>query len=154
MLFCIIRFILIIHIIVQVIIHIIVHFALFNCLVLVHTKNNGVQRVNCSPFPAKPFHCSHHLDIWSWLGRRVSILAPLLCHQILSGMLGVCFCYQHLLWLILDPSPSNAHSYQCWKHMTILRMTIISILFIMVIIRVILINAFEAGCSRVLYEID
>ena len=39
---------------------------------------------------------------WSWLGRRVSIMAPLLCRRILSGMLGVCFCSQHLLWLTLD----------------------------------------------------
>ncbi len=31
------------------------HFALYNCLVLGHTKNNGVHRVYCNPFPAKPF---------------------------------------------------------------------------------------------------
>ena len=30
------------------------HFALYNCLVLGHTKYNGVQRVYCNPFPAKP----------------------------------------------------------------------------------------------------
>jgi hypothetical protein len=39
------------------------NFALFNCLVLGHTKYNGVQRVYCNPFPAKPFHCSHRLDM-------------------------------------------------------------------------------------------
>ena len=39
------------------------HFALFNCLVLGHTKYKGVQRVYCNPFPAKPFHGSHHLDM-------------------------------------------------------------------------------------------
>ena len=35
-----------------------------NCLVLGHTKYNGVQRVQvyCNPFPAKPFHGSHRLD--------------------------------------------------------------------------------------------
>ncbi len=36
------------------------HFALFNCLVIGHTKYKGVQRVYCNPFPAKPFHGSHH----------------------------------------------------------------------------------------------
>ncbi len=41
------------------------HFALFNCLVLGHTKytGNGVQRVYCNPFPAKTFHGSHRMDI-------------------------------------------------------------------------------------------
>jgi hypothetical protein len=32
--------------------------ALFNCLVLGHTKHNG-----CNPLPAKTFHGSHRLDI-------------------------------------------------------------------------------------------
>jgi hypothetical protein len=31
------------------------HIALYNCLVLGHTKYNGVQRVCCNQFPAKPF---------------------------------------------------------------------------------------------------
>jgi hypothetical protein len=35
------------------------HFALFNCLVLGHTKYKGVQRVYCNLFPAKMFHGSH-----------------------------------------------------------------------------------------------
>ncbi len=43
------------------------HFALYNCLVLGHTKYNGVQRVYCNQFPAKPFygpnHGSHRLDL-------------------------------------------------------------------------------------------
>ncbi len=39
------------------------HFALYNCLVLGHTKYNGVQRVYCNPYPAKHFHCSHRLDM-------------------------------------------------------------------------------------------
>jgi hypothetical protein len=39
------------------------HFALFNCLVLGHTKYKGVQRVYCNPFPAKPFQGSHRLDM-------------------------------------------------------------------------------------------
>ncbi len=32
------------------------HFALYNCLVLGHTKYNRVQRVYCNPFPQKPYH--------------------------------------------------------------------------------------------------
>ncbi len=39
------------------------HFGLFNCLVIGHSKYKGVQRVNCNPFPAKPFHGSHRLDL-------------------------------------------------------------------------------------------
>ena len=72
--FCIIRIILIIRIMVQVTALLGTlefqesakrkgHFALFNCLVLGHTKYNGVQRVYCNPFPAKPFHGSHRLDM-------------------------------------------------------------------------------------------
>ena len=38
------------------------HFALYNCLVLGHTKFPGVQRIYCSPFPAKKFYGSHRLD--------------------------------------------------------------------------------------------
>ena len=38
------------------------HFALFNYLVLGHTKYSGVQRVYCNPFPAKTFHASHRMD--------------------------------------------------------------------------------------------
>jgi hypothetical protein len=74
MLFCIIRFILIIHIIVQATALLKTlefqesvqskgHFARYNCLVLGHTKYNGNLRVYCNPFPAKPFHSSHRLDI-------------------------------------------------------------------------------------------
>jgi hypothetical protein len=39
------------------------HFALYNCLVLGHTKYNGVQRVYCNPFPARPLYGSHRLDL-------------------------------------------------------------------------------------------
>ena len=38
------------------------HFALYNCLVLGHTKYKGVQRVYCNPFPTKQFYGSHRLD--------------------------------------------------------------------------------------------
>ncbi len=39
------------------------HFALYNCLVLGHTKYHGVQQVYCNPFPAKPLYGSHRLDL-------------------------------------------------------------------------------------------
>ena len=39
------------------------HFALYNCLVLGHTKYSGIQRVYCNPFLAKPFHESHSMDL-------------------------------------------------------------------------------------------
>jgi hypothetical protein len=85
---------------------------------------------------------------WSWLGRRVSIMAPLLCRQRQSGMLGFWCCFQHLLPLTLDPSPSNAHSCRHWKHTTVLRMVIISIISlisVMRIIHIILIKTFQVG---------
>jgi hypothetical protein len=33
-----------------------------NCLVLRHTKYNGVQQVYCNPFLQKQFYGSHRLD--------------------------------------------------------------------------------------------
>ncbi len=38
------------------------HFAQFNCLVLGHTKYNGVHRVYCNLFPKKMFYGSHSMD--------------------------------------------------------------------------------------------
>ncbi len=62
------------------------HFALYNCLVLGHTKYMGVQRIYCNPFPAKPFYGSHRKQF---------------------GMLEYCFCSQPLLKQTLGPSPST-----------------------------------------------
>ncbi len=131
------------------------HFALYNCFVLGHTKYNGVQRVYCNPFPAKPYHSSHHLDI-------VMIRPPGIDNGAFVVSPDTVWYARvlHLPWLTLEPSPLNAHLYQRWKHMTILRMVIIiSILCITSIICVILIYAFQAGWlefigSRVLYELD
>ena len=39
------------------------HFGLYNCLVLGHTMHNGVQRVYCNPFPAKPLYGSYRSDL-------------------------------------------------------------------------------------------
>ncbi len=38
------------------------HFALYDCLVLGHTKYSGIPRVYCNPFLAKQFHGSHCMD--------------------------------------------------------------------------------------------
>ncbi len=38
------------------------HFALFNCLVLGHTKYKGVLRVYCNPSPNQMFYGSHRMD--------------------------------------------------------------------------------------------
>ena len=38
------------------------HFAVYNCLVLGHTKYSGVQRVYCNPFLTKMFYGSHRID--------------------------------------------------------------------------------------------
>ncbi len=48
------------------------HFALFNCLVLGHTKYNGVQRVYCNPLQAKTCHGSHRLPV----GFQVVMIRP------------------------------------------------------------------------------
>ena len=102
---------------------------------------NGFTAIH---FPPNPFTAAIAWT-WSWSGRLVSIMAALLCRQIQSGMLRFCCCSLHLLWLTLDPSPSNAHSYQRWKHTMILRMVIISINYIMAFIASILIIPFQAG---------
>ncbi len=39
------------------------HFALYNCLVLGHTKYSGIQMVYCNPFLAKQFHGSNCMDL-------------------------------------------------------------------------------------------
>ncbi len=106
------------------------HFALYNCLVLCHTKYSGVQRVYCCPFPAKPFYSSHRLELIMIRPPGIDnhrIMEPSLCHQLLSGMLGFYFCSRLLLRLTLGPSPLPAivHSCRHWNHVTILRMVII-----------------------------
>ncbi len=76
------------------------HFALYNCLMLGHTKYKGVQRVYWNPFPKKLFYGSHRLD-------PVMIRLPGIkqggswSHLILCGMLGFCFFFQPLLLQIL-----------------------------------------------------
>jgi len=77
------------------------HFALYNCLMLGHTKYKGVQRVYCNPFPKKPFYGSHRLDPESWFVRLVSSHGGSWSHLILCGMLGFCFFSQPLLLQIL-----------------------------------------------------
>jgi hypothetical protein len=109
------------------------HFALYNCLVLGHTKYNGVQRVYCNPFPAKPPFGSHRLDL-------VMILPP----GIDNGAFVVTpdsvwyarVCSFSLPQHKPTPGPNRLTVLSCrrWKHMTILRMVIMDIIVIIVII--------------------
>ena len=39
------------------------HFGLFNCLIIGHSKHDGVQRVYCDPFPKKLFHGRNRQDL-------------------------------------------------------------------------------------------
>ena len=73
------------------------HFALYNCLVLGHTKYNGVQRVYCNPFPAKPFHGSHRLDIFMirppGMDNGASVVSPdsVWYDRVFAVVLSICY---------------------------------------------------------------
>jgi hypothetical protein len=121
------------------------HISLYNCLVLGHTKYNGVQRVYCNPFPAKPFYGSHSLDL-------VMIRPPGVDHgafvvlQIQFGMHGFySFSLPHH-----KPTPGpkrlNVHSCQRWKHTTTLNMVIIVI--IVLIEQKVLFSSFEPSLKH------
>jgi hypothetical protein len=70
------------------------HFSLYNCLVLGHTKYNGVQWVDCNPFPAKLFYGNHRLDI-------VMILPPVLDHRaFVVSPYSVCYALGLLLFSV------------------------------------------------------
>ena len=120
------------------------HFALYNCLVLGHTKYNGIQRVYCNPFLAKPLHGSHRLDIVMirppGIDNGAFVVSP---DTVWYARVLLLFSASHLLWLTLDPSPSNAHLYRRWKNSTILRMVIISIISLISIMSIMLIIAIK-----------
>jgi hypothetical protein len=110
------------------------HFALYNCLVLGHTKNNlkGVQRIYCNPFPAKPFYGSDRLDF-------VMIRPPGIDHGAFqSGMPGYysffCLCYNRHWIQVLRTRTCVKSDCRCWKHTTIPRMVIIGMILIIDII--------------------
>ena len=95
------------------------HFALYNCLVLGHTKYSGVQRVYCNPFPSKPFHGCHRLD-------PVMITPPGIDDKAFVVSPDSVW-YARVLLLSLPhrkPTPGRkrltVHSCRRWKHMTIL----------------------------------
>jgi hypothetical protein len=134
--FCIILFIVIIHIIFHVTALLKTlafqesasskgHFALYNGLVLGHTKYNGVQWIYCNPFPSKPFHCSHRLDMvmirLQGIYNGAFVVSPdtmWYARVLLRNLL----LFSASAMTVMDPSPSNVHSYQRWKHTTNLRM--------------------------------
>ena len=104
------------------------HFALYNCLVLGHTKYSGVQRVYCNPFPAKLFHGSHRMDF-------VMILPP----GIDNGAFVVSpetVWYARVVLLFSASAATDTGSksfdllFRRWNPTMILRMVIISIMTI------------------------
>ena len=112
------------------------HFALYNCLVLGHTKYSGVQRVNCNPFPAKTFHASQRMDFVMIRPQGIDNGAFVVSPDTVwyAWVLQFYSCSQHLLQLTLDPSPSIVHLFRRWNPTTILTMVIISIMTIKCII--------------------
>jgi hypothetical protein len=150
--FCIIRIILIIRIIIQVraLLRTLEfqesakrkdHFALFNCLVLGHTNSNGVQRVNCNPFPAKPFHGSHRFDM-------VIIRLPGIDNGgFVVSTVTVWYAQVLLLFSASAMTDIGSKTFECAlvSTMTILKMVIISIKYIITIISVEHNIVFQAG---------
>jgi hypothetical protein len=50
------------------------YLALYNCLVLGHTKYNEVQWMYCNPFPQKPVYESQRLDLVMTILRMVTVI--------------------------------------------------------------------------------
>ncbi len=113
-------------------------FALYNCLVLGHTKYKGVQRVYCNPFPANPFYGSHRLDLVMirppGIDNGAFVVSP-----DTACLLGYCSYSQLLLQQTLNPWPSIVPSYQPWKPTMILEMVVKCIKPVIIIIRIIVI---------------
>jgi hypothetical protein len=112
------------------------HFTLYNWLVLGHTKCNGVQRVYCNQFPAKPLYGpnygSHLLDLV-----MVLKIVPSWSRQIQFGTHGSCSFSLPLHKPTPGPNHLTVLSRRRWKHMTILMMVIIEIIVNIVIMEVI-----------------
>ena len=115
------------------------HFALYNCVVLGHTKYKGVQRIYCNPFPAKPFHGCHRPDL--------VIIRPL---GIDNGAFvvkpeTVWYALVLLLFSTTVTTDTGSKAFNCalcrhWRHQTILRMVIIAIIGIIPLNDIILLN--------------
>jgi hypothetical protein len=123
------------------------HFALFNCLVLGHTKYNGVQLVYCNPFPAKTFHGSHCLDLVMIRPQGVDNGGLIVSPET------VWYARVLLLFSASAATDTGSKSFECalvsiLETTTILRMVIISIISlisVMCILRIILIKTFQVG---------
>ncbi len=104
------------------------HFSRYNCLVLGHTKYNGVRRVYCNPFPVKPCYGSpsHRLD--------PVIIRPLGLDEGQFGMYGIYSFSQPHHKPTPGPKRLTVHSCQRWKYTLILEMVIIVIIVFVVII--------------------
>jgi hypothetical protein len=102
------------------------HFTLYNCLVLGHTKNKGVQRIYCNPFPAKPFYGSHRLDL-------VMLRPPGIDHGAFVVSPSTVW-YARVLLFFSASATTDTVSKSRWKHTMILRMVIICIISIKYIV--------------------
>ena len=100
------------------------HFALYSCLVLSHTKYKGVQRVYSNPFPSKPFHGSHRLDM-------VMIRPPGIDNGAFVVLQDtVWYALVLLLFSASAMTDTGSKCFECalvstlsdWKHTTILKM--------------------------------
>jgi hypothetical protein len=108
-------------------------FALYNCLVLGHTKYNGVQRVYCNQFPAKPLYGPNY---GSYRWDLVMIRNPGIAFVVTPDSV----CYALVCSFSLPPhkptpGPNRLTVLSCrrWKQMMILTMVIIDIIAITVI---------------------
>jgi hypothetical protein len=110
-------------------------FALYNCLVIGHTKYNGMQRVYCNQFPKKQIYGSHWLDL-------IMIWPPGIYHGGCVGSPDTVWYARVCSYFLSQPRPTRAPKclivLSCWrwKHRTILRMVFdfIAIICIMDII--------------------
>jgi hypothetical protein len=132
------------------------HLALYKGLVIGHTKNNGVQRVYCNPFPKKLFYGSHRLEsldlvmIWpTGINHGGFVVSP-------DTVWYAWFCSSFLS----QPKPTRAPrrlivlSCRRWKHTTIVRMVMIDFIAIMSILDIIVFKCDRSSLDPVLFPPD
>ncbi len=109
------------------------HYSLYNCLVLGHTKYNGVQWANCNRFPEKPFYGSHRLDLFMIRppghNHGSFVVSPDSVWYALVLLL--CSATTQTDTRSIGPKRLTVHLCQRWKHTTILKMQLLSLLLIL-----------------------
>jgi hypothetical protein len=152
------------------------HFALFNCLVLGHTKYKDVQRICCIPFPNKMFYGSHRMDpviiqppgvdngafdvspATVWYARVLLLFSASAVTN--TGSKSFNCALISTLETFDDPENGNYsdYTYHCnYAHYAMI-MAIMHIMHIIAIISIIsdcfLVGCLESVGSRVVYELD